>query len=237
MAPTQRYAPLPNPQSDLDAEREMDDAFDDDDHDSQGETVPLTLHQPRSPVSAGWQPSRGNSQPLSNAYDFEREYDYPPPGSPPSLPLAFPNNYGNSNGQLPTSPVVRAPPQSIFRRTFGALLPQYYKRIRHGDDRPRGGGTDNDGVFANVTAKPAPPVSVVTDNGDIYMVPEETQQEAPPVRYCTISAPQPPLMLTVCLSRWRLKVLLGRIGGCCSLLLGQYGPCPIGTRSERRHAY
>ena len=29
----------------------------------------------------------------------------------------------------------------------------------------------------------APPVSVVTDNEDVYMVPEETQQEAPPVRY------------------------------------------------------
>jgi hypothetical protein len=32
-----------------------------------------------------------------------------------------------------------------------------------------------------VTAKPVPPVSVTTDNGDIYMVPEETQEEAPPV--------------------------------------------------------
>ncbi len=182
MAPAQRYAPLPNPQSDLDAEREMDDAFDDDDHDNQRETTPLTLHQPPSPVSAGRLPLRGSSQPATNAYDFERDYDYPPPGSPPSdSAFAFPNNYGNSNGQLPTSPVVRSPPRSIFRRTFGALLPQYYQRIR--DDRPRGGGTDNDGVFANVTAKPAPSVSVVTDNGDVYMVPEETQQEAPPVRY------------------------------------------------------
>ena len=180
--PVQRYAPLPNPQTDLDAEREMDDAFDDDDHDNQAETTPLTLYQPRSPVSAGQPPLRGSSQTVSNAYDFERDYDHPPPGSPPSISThAFPNNYGNSNGLLPTSPVSRSPPQSIFRRTFGGLLPQYYQRIR--DDHPRGGGTDNDGVFANVSAKPAPPVSVVTDNGDVYMVPEETQQEAPPVRY------------------------------------------------------
>jgi hypothetical protein len=63
--------------------------------------------------------------------------------------------------------------------------------MRRGDDRPRGGGTDNDGVFANVTAKPAPPVSVVTDNGDIYMVPEETQQEVPP-SYLAASADAAP---------------------------------------------
>jgi hypothetical protein len=179
--PVQRYAPLPNPQTDLDAEREMDDAFDEDDHDNQGETTPLTLNQPRSPVPAGQLSLRGSAQTVSNAYDFERDYDHPPPGSPPTVSThAFPNNYGNSNGLLPTSPINRSPPQSILRRTFAGLLPQSYQRIR--DDRPRGGGTDNDGVFANVSAKPAPPVSVVTDNGDVYMVPEETQQEAPPVR-------------------------------------------------------
>ncbi|KAH9031784.1 hypothetical protein EDB85DRAFT_1958426 [Lactarius pseudohatsudake] len=190
MAPTQRYAPLPNPQTDVDAEREMDDAFDDDDHHNHGETTPLTLHHPRSPVFAGQLPLRGSSQQATNAYDFEREYDYPPPGSPPSVPtLALPNNIGNSNGQLPSSPVVRAPPQSFFRRAFGPLLPQYYQRIRN--DRPRGGGTDNDGVFANVTAKPVPLVSVVTDNGDVHMVPEETQQEAPP-SYVAASADAAP---------------------------------------------
>ncbi|KAF8273289.1 hypothetical protein EI94DRAFT_1716310 [Lactarius quietus] len=188
--PVQRYAPLPNPQTDLDAEREMDDAFDDDDHDNQAETTPLTFHHPRSPVPAGHQSSRGSSQTVLNAYDFERDYDHPPPGSPPSISThAFPNNYGNSNGHLPSSPITRSPPQSIFRRTFGALLPQNYQRIRA--DRPRGGGTDNDGVFANVTAKPAPPVSVVNENGDVYMVPEETQQEAPP-SYIAASADAAP---------------------------------------------
>jgi hypothetical protein len=165
----------------------MDDAFDDEDNDDHGETVPLTLYQPRSPVS-----TRPPLLPLHveatapNVYDFERnfDYDYPPPGSPPThSAFAFPNNYGNSNGHLPTSPVLRVPPQSIFRRTFSALLPQSYQRVLSGDDgRPRGGGTDNDGVFANVTAKPTPPVSLQTDHGDVYVVPEETQQEAPPVR-------------------------------------------------------
>ena len=83
-------------------------------------------------------------------------------------------------------------PQSTRRIT---VTPQSYKRIGRGGDRPRGGGTDNDGVFANVTAKPAAPVSLVTDNGDVHVVPEETQQEAPPVRdhFFTLSAPQPPI--------------------------------------------
>ena len=179
------YAPLPNPRTSPDADREMDDAFDDDDHDDQGETAPLTLHRPRTPISAGPPPLHSGPQPMApSPYDFERDYDYPPPGSPPSpSTFALPNNYGNSNGQLPTTPVVSTPPQSIFRRTLGAWLPAwYYQRIVSQNGRPRGGGTDNDGVFANVTAKPAPSVPVTTDNGDVYMVPEETQQEAPPVR-------------------------------------------------------
>lgn len=228
--PTQRYAPLPNPQTDLDAEREMDDAFDDDDH---GETTPLTFNQPRSPISAGQPSLRGSSQTVPNAYDFERDYDHPPPGSPPSFSTqAFPNNYGNSNGHLPTSPVSRSPPQSIFRRTFGALLPQHYQPIS--GDRPRGGGTDNDGVFANVTAKPAPPVSVVSDNGDVYMVPEETSQEAPPVRYSLTPMHRNPVTYIPIMAS---KVVRGGVGGRRSILLGQHGACAVSARPERRHAH
>lgn len=158
----------------------MDDAFDDDDNDDR-ESTPLTHFHPQSPISIAPQLIRGETDP--NAYDFEREYDFPPPGSPPSPSMfALPNDYGNSNGYLPTSPVIRSSPQSIFRRTFGSIFPQsFYQRVPS-DGRPRGGGTDNDGVFANVTAKPAPPASVRTENGDIHIVPEEAQQEAPPVR-------------------------------------------------------
>ena len=164
--------------------REMDDAFDDDDNDDQKESTPLTQFHRQSSVSIAPLLFRGETDAARpNAYDFEREYDFPPPGSPPSPSTsALPNDYGNSNGHLPTSPVIRSEPQSIFRRTFGAMLPQsYYQRVPS-DGRPRGGGTDNDGVFANVTAKPALPVSVQTDNGDVYIAPEDTQQEAPPVR-------------------------------------------------------
>jgi hypothetical protein len=164
--------------------REMDDAFDDDDNDDQQETTPLTHFHPQSSISIAPLLFPGETDAARpNAYDFEREYDFPPPGSPPSpSTFALPNDYGNSNGYLPTSPVTRSSPQSIFRRTFGAIFPQsYYQRVPS-DGPPRGGGTDNDGVFANVTAKPAPAVSVRTDNGDVYIAPEETQQEAPPVR-------------------------------------------------------
>ncbi|KAI0280839.1 hypothetical protein BGY98DRAFT_962141 [Russula aff. rugulosa BPL654] len=172
--------------------REMDDAFDDDDQDDQEESTPLTRFHPQSSISTAPLLFRGETDASRpNTYDFEREYDFPPPGSPPSpTTSALPNDYGNSNGYLPTSPVIRSSPQSIFRRTFSAILPQsYYQRVP--SERPRGGGTDNDGVFANVTAKPAPLVSVQTDNGDIYIAPEETQQEAPP-SYMAASADAAP---------------------------------------------
>jgi len=188
--PTARhYTRLSNPRASLHADREMDAAFDDDDKDDHGETAPLALHQQRTPVSIGPPPLRSISDDdvvAPNAYDFERDYDHPPPGSPPAHTTAFPNDYGNSNGLLPTSPVVRSPQRSIFSRTFGAFFPQSYQRVP-GDSRPRGGGTDNDGVFANVTAKPTPPISIRVESGDIHIVPEETQQEAPPVRSRSLS--------------------------------------------------
>jgi len=42
-----------------------------------------------------------------------------------------------------------------------------------------GGGTNNDGVFANVTAKPSRPVQLRGDD-DTYLVPEDSQKDAPP---------------------------------------------------------
>jgi len=123
-------------------------------------------------------------------YDFEREFDYvrPPPGSPPRpSAVALPNDFGNSNGLLPSSP-VDAPPTthrpSFFRRAVGAILPTHYTRLpTTGGLTPArivGGGTQNDGVFANVTAKPTRPVQARTDDGDVYVMPEEAQSNAPP---------------------------------------------------------
>lgn len=179
-----RYAPLPNPTSVPDAERELDDAFESDDELDQDhtESTPLVSSHPHS---ARTPHSLNVSIPAT--YDFERdyEYDHPPPGSPPGpSEVALPNDIGNSNGLLPTSPVQRttANRPRFFRRIFGALLPQHYTNVPSEEHtRTMGGGTDNDGVFANVMAKPTRGVQIQDTNGDVHIVPEETQKDAPPV--------------------------------------------------------
>ncbi|KAJ7284900.1 metal homeostatis protein bsd2 [Mycena rebaudengoi] len=168
-----RYAALPT-QSARDADRELDAAFDSDDD----EDTPL------NPQSQSHPQSPRHPQPVPGAYDFEREYDCPPPGSPPPpSALALPNNIGNSNGMLPTDTVApSAPRSSFFRRAVGALLPTHYTRVPGSDPRAgvHGGGIENDGVFANVMAKPQPARTAVTADGEIYMVPEDNQKEPPP---------------------------------------------------------
>ncbi|OCH94421.1 hypothetical protein OBBRIDRAFT_722814 [Obba rivulosa] len=172
------YAPLPNPRSAPEAERELEAAFDSD-HD---ESSPLASPHSRAHVAA--EVGTPLTVSIPGAYDFERDYDHPPPGSPPGPSAqAQPNNFGNTNGCLPTSPVrpvERGP--SFFRRAVGALLPQHYARIPTEPtvSRPRGGGTENDGVFANVMAKPGRAVPVRNENGEVHMVPEESQKDAPP---------------------------------------------------------
>ncbi|KAI0319195.1 hypothetical protein OF83DRAFT_837165 [Amylostereum chailletii] len=187
-----RYAPLPNQRSAVEAEREMDDAFEDDNASDHGETTPLTVNI--SSVSDTARPL-ATSTPTPGAYDFERDYDYPPPGSPPRpTSTALPNAYGNSNGLLPSSPIVRTTPRplSLFRRAFGNLLPSHYQRLPLQPEAPgRGGGMQNDGVFANVMAKPSAPRTQLTEDGDVYIVPEEVQAEAPP-SYAAASADAAP---------------------------------------------
>ncbi|KAJ3514592.1 hypothetical protein NLJ89_g2293 [Agrocybe chaxingu] len=159
-----RYAPLANPRSAPDAEREMQDAFDlDDEHDDQDghgahESTPLTnnVHssEPESSLNK-------ETTAIPGTYDFEREYDFPPPGSPPSPSArALPNDYGNTNGSYPHRLYQRVPTEHTTH--------------------PTGGGIENDGVFANVTAKPQPARVIHGEDGDIHVVPEDTQKETPP---------------------------------------------------------
>ena len=191
MAPP-RYAPLPNPRSTEEAEREMDDAFEDD-----SENTPLNVSYAAPSPTHG----RTRSTPPGQ-YDFEHEfeYDFPPPGSPPRpSSVALPNDIGNSNGIMPTSPHIPRTDASLrpsfFRRTFGALLPTHYQPLPTQANVPgNGGGMMNDGVFANVMAKPARPVTVTGENGEVYMVPEETQAEAPPVCHRLPDAVSPSLI-------------------------------------------
>ncbi|KAK0209042.1 hypothetical protein DFS33DRAFT_497696 [Desarmillaria ectypa] len=164
------YSRLPNPS--VDAQRELEDAFK-----SENEDDGLS-HSERIPLNSS------NSNSVPGAYDFERDYDYPPPGSPPS-PSAFalPNNIGNTNGQIPVSPVeTRSPPRpSFFRRVVGAVLPTHYVRVpTQSAPSFRGGGTENDGVFANVMAKPGRQRVVRAHDGNVHMVPEDIQKEPPP---------------------------------------------------------
>lgn len=160
-----RYAPLPNSRADDDdAEHEMNAAFadsddeDDDFHDA-SESQPLTqrTHRPAPSVHT------------PGGYDFENvDYDYPPPGSPPPpSSTALPNTIGNSNGLVPSfdaTPSASAPRRGWVQRTASAVLPrQVSQRLGLAQPRPEGaigGGTNNDGVFANVTAKPTRPVRI-----------------------------------------------------------------------------
>jgi hypothetical protein len=158
-----RYSTLPNPRSDSNT-GEMEAAFDysedeDEGHDA-SESQPLNPTTTPPHVPPPQQPSR--------TYDFENiDYDYPPPGSPPGpSQVALPNNHGNSNGFVPSVSFDSAPgPQrNWFSRTAVGVLPSSFAQ-RFGLTRQRpagvvGGGTLNDGVFANVTAKPQRPVTI-----------------------------------------------------------------------------
>jgi len=177
------YVSLPNPRSN--PEREMADAFDldEDVNDNHHEATPLT-HNSDQPSATG-HVFRRETASIPGAYDFEREYDFPPPGSPPRpSSRALPNDFGNSNGLLPIAPVqIPKPRVSYFRRAVGAILPTHYTRVPTTEvhsTRLTGGGIENDGVFANVTAKPQPSRVIHTEDGGIYMAPENTEDQTPP---------------------------------------------------------
>ncbi|TFK82372.1 hypothetical protein K466DRAFT_556671 [Polyporus arcularius HHB13444] len=187
-----RYAPLPNPHTDPDAIDEMEAAFDDSDDEDDNRT-PLTSRNgyqslPNAEPSA---PSHDRAAPVPGTYDFENaDFDYvrPPPGSPPGPSTsALPNEFGNSNGLVPSFSNVTtdATPRGDgwFRRTAASVLPSHYvQRFGLGPSVPEGpvgGGTNNDGVFANVTAKPSRQVRI-QEGDDVLLVPEEVQKEVPP---------------------------------------------------------
>ncbi|KAF9226591.1 hypothetical protein BS17DRAFT_775863 [Gyrodon lividus] len=197
-----RYAPIPNPRTDPDTNPELDAAFDDsDDEDDANESHPLNPNRPSSPPlpsSSSSHDHNVNNGAYSNtplAYDFNTpvaDWEQPPPGSPPPpTSLSLPNSIGNSNGIIPVfapDTIPRAP-TSWWKRSVSAVLPSYYVS-RFGFDtsgrRPSestrviGGGTGNDGVFSNVSAKPSTTGTRVQEGDGIYIVPEESLTTAPP---------------------------------------------------------
>ncbi|PFH52839.1 hypothetical protein AMATHDRAFT_1881 [Amanita thiersii Skay4041] len=183
-----RYTPLPNPQSNPHAhniDSEMQAAFDysdDEEEDDQNNSE----SRPLNPTNTSLSPPIPQTS-LPGAYDFENvDYDYPPPGSPPHpSAVALPNEYGNSNGYIPSFDTTTRPipQQSWIRRTTSRVLPStFVQRFGLRVQRPTGaigGGAHNDGVFANVTAKPSVPVRV-QEGDETYIVPEDSRNEAPP---------------------------------------------------------
>ena len=230
------YTSLPNPRTN--PEREMADAFDldEDADDHHYESTPLTYNNRQTPSATSHVFPRETTS-IPGAYDFEREYDFPPPGSPPRpSSRALPNDFGNSNGLLPLAPVqIPKPRVSFFRRAIGAILPTHYARLpttRAHPTRPTGGGIENDGVFANVTAKPQPSRVIHSDDGAIYVAPEITQDQTPPVR-CLFSL----LKNEIEASHTYLLVLFRSTGRRRSSLLGDNNSCScrLGTRRRFDH--
>ncbi|KAF9651437.1 hypothetical protein BDM02DRAFT_735818 [Thelephora ganbajun] len=192
--PSTPYAPLPTQPTQEDADRDLQDAFGEDDDDEDALESTRLINQNYQP---GGYPFFHQNRPqpiqIPGTYDFERDYDYtmPPPGSPPRpSATALPNDYGNTNGLIPTSPVttpLRSGQSSggfsvFFRKAVGSILPTHYQTLPTASPTPRvvGGGLQNDGVFANVMAKPVSSARTVTEDGGIFLAPETTQSQAPP---------------------------------------------------------
>jgi hypothetical protein len=189
-----RYSQLPNPVVDLDAE--MDAAFEN--SDDEGDEPVDAMQSVNQPLlrRGSDQLQRSATPPLNNqstsalatasTYNFELPYDVPPPGSPPRpSEFSIPNQYGNSNGQLPNQAIIKRerPQRSLFRRALDTLRPS---QPRNG---PIGGGMSNDGVFGNVVAKPggaAPRIGEEESDGP-YWAPELAQKDVPP-SYATAQA-------------------------------------------------
>ena len=167
-----RYAPLPTQRPPEHSDDELDAAFNgsDDELDYDDDNAPVSESQPLNPSRSGRTspppPTQTHPTPIAipGAYDFERvDYDVPPPGSPTR---AMANDYGNSNGLVPSFDTDaeiadgrRGGTRSWLSRTAANILPSHYVR-RFGLGGPSssaarlGGGSMNDGVFFNLTAKP-----------------------------------------------------------------------------------
>lgn len=217
---------------------EMDDAFqsDDDEDVRVAESTPLT--QQRTQESPLRLPRLGgdiqDTVDAGNRYDFENVYDHPPPGSPPPMSHMYVHPaIGNSNGFVPSPSTVQLPASnnqpSFLRRAVGVLLPTHYNRIPTSETNDsargptRGGGIENDGVFSNVLAKPTSQRSTRGENGDVHVMPEESQKDAPPVSILNIYTPSFAQLI-------KLLVLVDLVlcvgaGGCCTSLLGDDNCC------------
>ncbi|KAG6336689.1 hypothetical protein ID866_2396 [Astraeus odoratus] len=200
-----RYAPVPNPRTEPDTNPELDAAFDDTDDEDVDESRPLSrspsspeIYSPLLSASSSHRASPPTQTHSALTYDFDSpipDYDHPPAGSPPPpTAYALPNSIGNSNGIIPifTPDNVPQAPTSWWKRTARAVLPSHYVSrfgldAHSGSRHAMGGGSGNDGVFKNMTAKPSTAGIRVQDGESIYVVPEESSS-APPPSYAAAQA-------------------------------------------------
>lgn len=168
----------------------MEDAFDvsddEDEREQEQETRPM-IPTAQAGLSSDDIPSSNNN---NNLYNFEYDYMMPPPGSPPRPSArAIPDNvFGNSNGYVPVS--VQIPRSSTsqsgwIQRNLVPFLPRRLSSNTSQQPRLIGGGSNNDGVFANVVAKPTVSTendlrSVEEGSSNAHVVPEFEQKDAPP---------------------------------------------------------
>ena len=176
-----RYSRIPNQY----AYSEMEAAFDNSDEDEDLDDHSDEHTQQRRPLVTPSRDSQNSTAIPAGQYDFDRvDYDYPPPGSPPRpSSLALPANaaYGNTNGLVPSSSIERPEIRFSSSRSW---INRIFPWMTQGRTVPQGmvgGGSDNDGVFANLMSKPTPPRRIEDEDG-VHIVPEETQTEAPPVK-------------------------------------------------------
>jgi hypothetical protein len=186
-----RYVQIPTQQPDDELEAVFEAS--DDEHDDAVVQRPLLSPAQRSSrdsddeerVDQPHQVSRTPQRPtIDGRYNFE--YDYPPPpGSPPRERAEPSNTWGNSNGVIPDL----SNPHTLPRRTTGWLSKTW--RAVTGQKRPEqrvvGGGTQNDGVFGNISARPVSASAArahsesATDQDTILHAPEFASSDAPPV--------------------------------------------------------
>jgi hypothetical protein len=180
-----RYTSLPNPASHAE-EDELEAAFEasDDEDDASHESSPLNPRRRSSseygvstvdpvPATLSGRPPHSRNASTPAAYDFESDrYDYPPPGSPPRRDRAISNDWGNSNGVIPDGPIVGPRPSnsrpglSWVKRVLPARIAD--RIAAPGGSRRVVGGGGNDGVFANVSAKPTLPRQIRDGTLGVY---------------------------------------------------------------------
>lgn len=166
---------------------EMDAAFDGpDDDDEAGESRGLLGDRPSTP-------RRGT---VPGEYDFDRDYvscgdwsvrkqltesqTQPPESPPPFQPYSSHNPApGNTNGLIPTAPIPRPNPQRHF---LGGILPTSFLPRQQ---TPNIIGATNQGVFANLSARPENE-GARRDREGVDYVPEDEQKDGPPVSIWTL---------------------------------------------------